>query len=122
MLRSFCSSTVLVLSVLPLATQARYLGPSIINEQTQVSQILAKPIDGQPVQLHGKLLRQTSKSHYIFSDGTADIVVEIDADDFPRDPIDEHTTVKIAGEVDTGLKRPPRIEVETLSISEQSAQ
>lgn len=108
----------LAVVAMPVATQARYLGPSVLDEKTSVQEILAEPVDGQPVKLRGKLLRQTTKNHYVFSDGTADIIVEIDADDFPRDPVNEHTLVKIAGEIDTGLKRPPRIEVEELLIAD----
>lgn len=108
----------LAVAAAPAVAQARYLGPTVLDEKTSVREILAEPVDGQPVKLRGKLLRQTTKSHYVFSDGTADIIVEIDADDFPRDPVDEHTLVKIAGEIDTGLKRPPRIEVEELLIAD----
>lgn len=103
---------------LPATSQARYVGPSIMDDKPSVQGILAKPVDGQPVQLQGKLLRQISRHHYLFSDGTAEITVEIDAEDFPRKPVDQNTLVEIIGEVDTGLKRPPSIEVDALSIVE----
>ncbi|MCB5362873.1 NirD/YgiW/YdeI family stress tolerance protein [Pusillimonas sp. CC-YST705] len=101
---------------LPLAAQAAYVGPSVMKEKSSVRDVLDKPVDGQPVKLQGKLLRQTAKSLYLFSDGSAEITVEIDAEDFPREPVDENTEVLISGEVDTGLKRPPKIEVEQISI------
>ncbi len=121
MQRSLLLSTLLAGALtlgLPAASQARYVGPSILNEKPSVQDILAQPVDGQPVRLQGKLLRQTARDRYVFSDGTAEILVEIDEDDFPRAPVDENTLVEIVGEVDTGLKRPPEIEVEEIRIAE----
>jgi len=42
--------------------------------------------------------------------------VEIDDDDFPKQKVDETTKVEIVGEVDTGLRRPPEIEAETVRV------
>ena len=103
---------------LPAMSQARYTGPSVLDERPTVQDILDKPQDGQPVRLQGKLLRQTGRQYYVFSDGTAEIKVEIDEDDFPQTPVNENTVVEIRGEVDTGLKRAPEIEVEELIIVE----
>ena len=103
---------------LPSLSQARYTGPSVLNERPTVQEILDKPVDNIPVRLQGKLLRQTSRHYYTFSDDTAEIQVEIDDDAFPQTPVNENTVVEIRGEVDTGLKRPPEIEVNELIIVE----
>ncbi|NYT64880.1 NirD/YgiW/YdeI family stress tolerance protein [Alcaligenaceae bacterium] len=106
-----------VVSFFTFPAQAQYSGPSTIGEGT-VAAILAKPVDDQPVQLQGHLLRQTSHDKYIFSDGTAEIVAEIKAKRFPNQPINEKTKVEIIGEVDTGLTRPPEIEVDSVQVIE----
>lgn len=95
---------------------AKYIGPSDTGGALSVSAILAKPVDEQQVTLQGRLLRKTGDEKYVFSDGTAEIAVEIDDDDFPDEPIDDKIKVQIQGEVDTGLRRPPEIEVKAITI------
>ncbi len=96
---------------------AQYTGPSTISEGT-VAAILANPVDDQAVQLQGQLLRRTGADKYIFSDGTAEIVAEIKDKRFPAQPVNEKTKVELIGEVDTGLRRPPEIEVDSVRIVE----
>ncbi len=98
-----------------LPAYAQYSGPSAINDGT-VAAILAKPADDHAVQLQGHLLRRTGPDKYIFSDGTAEIVAEIKDKRFPAQPVNEKTKVEIIGEVDTGLARPPEIEVDSVRV------
>ena len=66
-----------------------------------------------------KILKKIAHEKYLFSDGSAEIVAEIDDDDdFRVGPIDESVTVLIRGEVDTGLTRAPEIEVKSIRIVE----
>ncbi|TFL13052.1 NirD/YgiW/YdeI family stress tolerance protein [Pusillimonas caeni] len=96
---------------------AQYTGPTEGGRaQNTVAAILANPTDDQQITMQGQLLRKIGKEKYIFSDGTAEIVAEIDDDDFPREPVDEKTKVEIHGEVDTGLRRPPEIEVDSIRV------
>lgn len=95
---------------------AQYVGPSENSVAQNVKSILDKPEDDQMVTLQGHLLRKTGREKYIFSDGTAEIVAEIDDKDFPAQPVDDKTRIEIYGEVDTGLRRPPEIEVEVLRV------
>jgi len=99
-----------------LAAHAQYVGPSEGSQKPSVKAILADPVDDQRVSVQGHLLRKSGHEKYIFSDGTAEIVVEIDDDDFPRRPVDEKTRVELYGEVDTGLRRPPEIEVDNIRV------
>ncbi|MDN5842992.1 MAG: NirD/YgiW/YdeI family stress tolerance protein [Alcaligenaceae bacterium] len=94
---------------------AEYTGPSVTGEGT-VEAILANPVDDQNVTLQGNLLRRIGHEKYIFSDGTAEIVAEVDDKDFPAEAVDEKTKVEIIGEVDTGLNRAPEIEVDSLKM------
>jgi len=98
-----------------LPVQAKYSGPSAAGEAT-VAAILKNPVDDQNVVLRGYLLRQTGHEKYIFSDGTGEIVAEIDDKDFPAQSVDDKTKVEIVGEVDTGLRRPPEIEVDKVRV------
>jgi len=95
---------------------AQYVGPSEKAVAHNVKSILDKPEDDQMVTLQGHLLRKTGREKYIFSDGTGEIVAEIDDKDFPPERVDDKTKVEIYGEVDTGLRRPPEIEVEVVRV------
>ncbi|MGB6103246.1 MAG: NirD/YgiW/YdeI family stress tolerance protein [Pusillimonas sp.] len=99
-----------------LPVHAQYTGPSDGTASPTVATILEKPVDDQNVRLQGHLLRKVGHEKYIFSDGTGEIIAEIDDDDFPRQTIDEKTVVELFGEVDTGLRRPPEIEVDTIRV------
>src|SRR5690606_26900537 len=95
---------------------AQYVGPNDASMAASVAAVLDKPTDDQQVSLQGHLLRKLGHEKYVFSDGTGEIAVEIDDDDFPREPVDEKTRVEIVGEVDTGRNRAPEIEVKSLRI------
>lgn len=101
--------------VCSLPAYAQYSGPSEIGAAT-VADILKNPVDDQDVQIQGHLLRQTSHDKYIFSDGTGEIVAEIKTRHFGGQAVDEKTRVELIGEVDTSLKRPPEIEVDSLRV------
>lgn len=103
-------------AVMAAPVYAQYVGPSEGTGGQTVAAILEKPIDDQQVRLQGHLLRKTGHEKYLFSDGTGEIVAEIDDKDFPREPVDEKTKVELFGEVDTGLRRPPEIEVDSIRI------
>lgn len=94
---------------------AQYTGPADKHAAT-VSTILQQPKDDQDVVVQGRLLRKTGHEKYLFSDGTGEIIVEIDDDDMPTDPVDEKTMVELRGEVDTGRNRPPEIDVDSVTI------
>lgn len=111
------SACLLLAGALAVPAYAQYVGPTQDGgTQNTVAAILANPTDDQLVTLQGQLLRKIGKEKYIFSDGTAEIVAEIDDDDFPRERIDDKTKVEIHGEVDTGLRRPPEIEVDAIRV------
>lgn len=105
--------------VLSFSVQAQYVGPDeSLKKGATVATILANPVDDQMVEIKGKILKKIAHEKYLFSDGSAEIVAEIDDDDFRVGPIDESVTVLIRGEVDTGLTRAPEIEVKSIRIVE----
>lgn len=113
----FVFGAILVAAAVAAPAYAQYVGPSARDKSPDnVASILTHPVDDQQVVLRGNVLRKVGDEMYIFSDGSGEIKVEIDDDDFGREPVDEKTKVEIRGEVDTGLRRPPEIDVDTLRI------
>lgn len=106
----------LAASLFVAPVSAQYVGPDSSSNMTKVAEILKNPKDDADVSLEGKLVRKLGDEEYVFSDGTGEIVVEIDDDDFPRQPVDENTVVRIKGEVDTGRHRAPEIDVDRLRV------
>lgn len=113
--KMLAAATVLAAAGLGFSAQAQYTGPSDRHAAT-VASILEQPKDDQDVVVQGRLLRKTGDEKYLFSDGTGEIIVEIDDDDMPREPVNEQTMVELRGEVDTGRNRPPEIEVDSVRI------
>ena len=66
------------------------------------------------VVVEGNLLRQTRADQFIFSDGSGEIMVELDDDIRLTTPIDQTTKVRLFGEFEGGSK--PEIEVEHLVV------
>jgi len=106
----------LLLGAIALPVSAQYTGQGTKVATPTVAEILSKPVDGQMVRVQGQLLRKEKSETYIFSDGTGEIVMEIDDDDFPKQPVSEKTKIEVVGEVDTGLRRPPEIEAESVRV------
>jgi|HigsolmetaAR204D_1030405.scaffolds.fasta_scaffold00793_12 uncharacterized protein (TIGR00156 family) len=78
-----------------------------------VKEILAAPRDDEDVVLRGRIVRHLRGDHYLFSDETGEIEIEID-DDYPRDRITFNEDVEIHGEVDLDRNRKPEIEVDAI--------
>ncbi|PFG58167.1 uncharacterized protein (TIGR00156 family) [Vibrio sp. ES.051] len=64
--------------------------------------------------VEGNLLRQVRADTFIFSDGSGEIMVELDDDIRLTSPIDHTTKVRLFGELEGGSK--PEIEVEKLVV------
>ena len=95
---------------------AQYAGPSSKAGSRSVAEILKNPGDDQPVVLSGYILRQVGNEKYIFSDGTAEIRVDIDAKLFPAQKIDDKVKVELRGEVEKEFMETPEIDVDVLTV------
>ena len=96
---------------------AQYVGPSTGPDAPKtVAAILKNPVDDQAVVLRGYLLRKVGKEKYTFSDGTAEIRVEIDDKVFMNRKIDAKTQVEIRGEVEKDFMESPEIDVSVLTV------
>lgn len=96
--------------------QAQYVGPSTTTNYKNVAEILKDPVDDTVVVLSGHLLRKVGKEKYIFSDGSGEIRVEVDAKYLPATPISDKTKVQITGEVEKEFMSSPEIDVKGLVI------
>lgn len=114
--RSWHCAMAIFISALAAPAWAQFTGQGTQVATPTVAEILAKPVDGQMVRVQGHLLRKIKSETYAFSDGTGEIVMEIDDDDFPKQPVSETTKLEVVGEVDTGLRRPPEIEAESVRV------
>ena len=101
---------------------AQYQGPAEQSQpaenyaKTTVSAIKADPKDDAKVTLEGTLINKTGDESYTFKDDTGEILVEIDTEDFPNQPVNENTVVRIEGEVDTHLVKDVDIDAERVVI------
>lgn len=95
---------------------AQYVGPNQNSKNLNVAYVLKNPVDDQNVVLEGVILRKVSREKYIFSDGSAEIQVEIDDKKMPATQIDDKTKVQILGNVDLEIYRSPQIDVDAIFV------
>ena len=102
--------------LLPTGLYAQYVGPSNEIPPKSVAEILKNPIDDQVVVLQGYITKKIGKKKYMFSDGTAEIRVEIDAKHMLTQQIDQKTRVQLTGEVETEFMQSPEIDVDVVTV------
>jgi uncharacterized protein (TIGR00156 family) len=110
-------SSIIAFSI-PLTAQAQYVGPSTQKAPMTVADVLKNPVDDQDVVLRGHLIKKVGNEKYLFSDGTGEIRVDIEAEDFPVQKIDDKTLIVIRGEVENDFLKSPEIDVEMISIAQ----
>jgi uncharacterized protein (TIGR00156 family) len=95
---------------------AQYTGPGAVSQATTVAEVLKNPVDDMVVVVRGKLVKKIGSDKYLFSDGTGEIVVEIEHRDFPAQPVSEKTTVEIEAEVDKDYMRKTELEAKRVRV------
>lgn len=90
--------------------------PKPASPLRSVADILKDAADDVPVEIEGFIVRKVGKEKYTFSDGTGEIRIEIDDDEFPQARVDEKTRVRIRGEVDRDFRQSPEIDVDHVAI------
>lgn len=83
---------------------------------TTVAEIKASPQDDMKVVLTGTIVRKLGHEKYLFTDGTGQIEVEIDDEDFPNVPVNDKTRLQIEGEVDTHRARDADIDADRVVV------
>lgn len=109
--------------LLTTGAMAQFTGPSDVAQAQSrqyppatVQDIKADPKDEMKATLEGRILRKVADEEYLFSDDTGEIRVEIDDDDFPRQPVSETTRVRLEGEVDTHRYKEVDFDVDRMTI------
>ena len=109
--------------LLTTGAMAQFTGPSDVAQAQSrqyppatVQDIKADPKDEMKATLEGRILRKVADEEYLFSDDTGEIRVEIDDDDFPRQPVSETTRVRLEGEVDTHRYKEVDFDVDRVTI------
>ena len=92
--------------------QGGFTGPSVSKKITVKEALELK--DDSSVILEGKIKVSLGDEKYQFSDGTADIVIEIDNEDWRGLSVNENDTVEIKGEVDKEFLN-TKIDVDTIT-------
>ncbi|MDO6683672.1 MULTISPECIES: NirD/YgiW/YdeI family stress tolerance protein [unclassified Oceanobacter] len=95
---------------------AQYVGPSAQQSVSSVADIFKHASDDQRVILRGYLIKQVSSEKYLFSDGSGDIRVEIDAEDFRGQTVNEKTQVELIGEVEKDFLESPEVDVDIINV------
>lgn len=96
---------------------AQYVGGQAVSAKTTVADVLKNGVDDQRVVLQGNVLRRLYGDKYIFSDGTGEIRVDIDTEEWPPgQQISESTRVEIIGKVDVDWGRVTEIDVKVLRV------
>ncbi len=118
MLKSLVRNAVLaaVLIVVTGLAAAQYIGPgtALARTPTSLNELLLNPLDGQGVQLRGRLLQQLNHNKYLFSDGKSQIRVQVNAEIFPKQAIDDSTEIEILGRVEKDFMETPEIDVSSI--------
>ena len=112
------SLTLAAMAIVSLASNAsaQYVGPSSQVQPKSVAEILKNPVDDQAVVLRGFLLSKVGNEKYIFTDGTAQIRVDIDSKLFPIQKIDDKVKIELRGEVEKEFMETPEIDVDFLTV------
>lgn len=114
--KSLIAASFAGLSVMVAPATAQYVGASETPTYKSVAEVLKHPVDDAAVSFEGYLIKKIAANKYIFSDGAAQIRVDIDKKKFPANPINEKTKVQIRGEVEKEFMESPEIDVDVLSV------
>lgn len=105
-----------VLLGLAAPASAQFVGPGAQEPVTDVQAVLDNPADEQRVVLHGRILKQVGEEQYVFTDGTAQIRIELDGEALLRQRITPETEVELYGEIEDDFLQDPEIDVERVVV------
>ncbi len=72
--------------------------------------------DNSRVVLKGRIINSLGDEKYTFSDGTAEVIVEIDDEDWSGRKVTPQDTIEIFGELDKEMFEPTKIDVDSFNI------
>ncbi|CAM3544026.1 NirD/YgiW/YdeI family stress tolerance protein [Parendozoicomonas haliclonae] len=111
MILAFVAAAVLTPSLV-LANPGTYQGPV---EITALKDLQGFTLSDQDVVVEGHIVRQINHDTFMFSDGTGEMMIELDDDiRLPAEGLNENVRVRLFGEYDAGMDK--EIEVEQLQV------
>jgi uncharacterized protein (TIGR00156 family) len=90
-------------------------GAQSVMPITEVAGVVAAK-DDQSVTLRGQIVKQETRTQYLFSDGTGNILVEIKDDLIKGNHLPVGTEVEIEGRVETRFLNTPKIEARSVIV------
>lgn len=112
MKKTFITTAVLLLSS---NVFAQYTGPSHQAPAMTVQQLKSAPDDTYAT-IVGNILSHTGGDHYVFSDKTGKINVDIDHHRLPQGKFDANTKVSLSGKLDKEWNEPTEFDVKEMRI------
>jgi uncharacterized protein (TIGR00156 family) len=94
-------------------------GAQSVMPITDVENVAAAK-DEQRVTLRGQIVKQETRTQYLFSDGTGNVLVDINDDLLKGNHLAAGTEVEIEGRIETRFLRSPKVEVRSLTILSSS--
>ncbi|MBP6117614.1 MAG: NirD/YgiW/YdeI family stress tolerance protein, partial [Neisseriaceae bacterium] len=113
-MRTRTLAIIAALALTSTAALAQYTGPSNMSgdKVTSVKQVLNSGKDDQLVTVKGKIIRQVGGKHYVFSDGTGELNIELKDRVLPAgQTFNDKTTVVLSGELEKDWHEPIELEV-----------
>lgn len=113
MKKFFC---ILAANFIVLSSSAAYMHSSSGGEMITVKQLLETGKDNQDVTLRGRITKRLRLTHYLFSDGTGTVQIDLGTHRIPTEVITDKTQVEIMGEYDKEYYGPAEIEVKKIKM------
>ena len=112
--------TMVAVCALASAAQAQFgggfEGPSGVDKTPMTVKQALDLRDDAKVTLRGHIVNSLGDEKYTFSDGTAEVIIEIDDEDWAGRKVTPENTVEIFGEVDKEMFKPTEIDVDSFSV------
>ena len=105
----------LTLTNVSYAQVGGFKGPSVNAAPITVKQALDS-WDDTKVVLRGHIVNSLGHEKYTFTDGTAEVIIEIDDEDWAGRNVTAEDTIEIFGEVDKDMFRATEIDVDSFRV------
>ncbi|KVG83440.1 hypothetical protein WJ36_09710 [Burkholderia ubonensis] len=110
---------VIALTFSALTAWAQYTGPDVDSaaQATTARQLLASGKDDQYVMLRGRIQKRVDDEQYQFTDGTGDMVAEIERERWPgARAVSEQDTIELMSEYDKEMVGPSKLKVKRVKV------
>lgn len=95
---------------------AQFEGPAAANNPVITVKQALDLGDNAKVALKGNIINSLGDEKYTFTDGTAEVIIEIDDEDWGGRKVTPENTIEIFGELDKEILEPTKIEVDSFNV------